>query len=393
MAKLNGVTPVMDVEVDGIKYRKVERKAQAGDIVKVISSDYDLQYGGFYPVVEGPGVVDDVNDLCKPFEKYPEDFKVYEKVAEPSPAPQPERLKVGEYAKVISEDPIDGSSPCRAVILGSIHKITDDDGSKTPYWMTRVTDGEISVSKAERLVRATDAEVAAAKKSVERTKAIGEFADGGYAVIIRKNPYCMHGFSNGDYVVVTPKSLLDGGRSALTIKDAKGSGGFCNADALRKITREEYEEATKPKPEFNVGDHAKVVRDVMEYRTGDVVKITSDNSTGLIGTIFDFKVDRVGKNTYGYINAKDIEKVPAEEAKWATIGRKVGELKDGDVVEFTKNTGALDYPKGSIAIIRNLHGNDFDFGDSYLGDTSWVKLVTPVEQRFDLSQGGASPSK
>jgi hypothetical protein len=35
MGKLNVVVPAVNVTVDGIEYRKVDRKAQAGDIVRI----------------------------------------------------------------------------------------------------------------------------------------------------------------------------------------------------------------------------------------------------------------------------------------------------------------------------------------------------------------------
>jgi hypothetical protein len=103
MAKLNVTYPAVDVVVNGQAYRKVDRKlAQAGDIVKVISSDYDMEYGGFYPVGDGPSVVDDVNDRVNPFGTYPEDFEVYAPLSVDPPAASSDELTFGgaQYRKV-----------------------------------------------------------------------------------------------------------------------------------------------------------------------------------------------------------------------------------------------------------------------------------------------------
>lgn len=110
MTKLNVVIPAVNVMVEiggsNAEYRKVDRKAQAGDIVKVISSDYDMQYGGFYLVGDGPSVVDDVNDRVMPFGMYPEDFEVYAPVSAESTAPAYREVKrkaaVGERIKIVN---------------------------------------------------------------------------------------------------------------------------------------------------------------------------------------------------------------------------------------------------------------------------------------------------
>ncbi|MEC0167904.1 hypothetical protein [Paenibacillus graminis] len=50
MAKLSVVIPAVDVMVNGQAYRKVDRKAQAGDIVKALSRSFDVDTGAFYAV-------------------------------------------------------------------------------------------------------------------------------------------------------------------------------------------------------------------------------------------------------------------------------------------------------------------------------------------------------
>lgn len=399
MAKLTNVKyPNEVVEVEGVKYRKVERKAQAGDIVKALSSRTDITEGGFYKVVSVSGCVgfyDNINDFRTPTLEAPY-FEVYEKVTEP--APQPERLKVGEYAKVVNGQTAYNSS----IPTGSFVKIIEDDFGTVPFKIQALDEVTTRWAKPEHLARATESEVEAAKKkaqeSAERAKKIGEFADGGYAVVVDSSKStCLSGIKNGDYVTVKAD---DPNRNVYPLYVCGRNGGYCNADALRKVTREEYEAATKPKPVFSVGDYAKVTCDVMEFRKNDIVRITHDKSCGYISSSFDFKVDRIGKNTYGFISAKNIEKISAEEfarieeeAKWAAIGRKVGEIKKGDVVQTFK--GQYGHPIGTIGVAAH-GGNATSIRVDVPGEISFhhsVRLIVPVEQRFDRAEGGASPSK
>ncbi|ETT40938.1 hypothetical protein C162_26810, partial [Paenibacillus sp. FSL R7-269] len=66
MAKLNVTYPAVDVMVNGQAYRKVDRKAQAGDIVKALSGYTDVAEGAFYAVYADedadPAFKDDVGD-------------------------------------------------------------------------------------------------------------------------------------------------------------------------------------------------------------------------------------------------------------------------------------------------------------------------------------------
>lgn len=558
MAKLSGVVPSNEVEVEGVKYRKVEREAQAGDIVRVLVDDYiDVEMDAFYSVINEDGETgfyDDCGDFRDgAIQYYPRDFDVYEKVTEPAaveyrevkrvakvgerikivkrwpnedryvvgdvfvtssvrqsdgyvrvdslgervisleeyvvlepvntakpaePAPQTKRLTVGDFAKVIASDDSDhnyeigsvvkiaedahDSQPYRAeradgtignwlfeddiepateaefnaqkpqperlkvgeyakVLDGSngfskrgdIVKITQDDESSVPFNSDYIDGSYAGWHYAKSLVRATESEVEAAKKDAERTKNIGEFADGGYAVVVdaSKSDF-LRPSPNGTYVKVAP---VPPEPYYLSLTHSDGDyGGYCDADALRKVSREEYEAATKPEPVFNVGDYAKVTCDVMEFRKNDIVRITQDKSCGYISPIFDFEVDRIGKNTNGFISAKNIEKISAEEiarieeeAKWAAIGRKVGEFKRGDVVSFVKDGGSKtgvgtveDSVRDGDAIGVRLSGAVYEgtYAGVFFDRGDTASLIVPVEQRFDRAkspqaEGGASTSK
>lgn len=487
MAKLSVVVPSNEVEVKGangeaVKYRKVERKAQAGDIVKVLVDDYtDVDKDAFYSVVVDcgeTGFYDNVGDFrCVALRYHPQRFEVYEKVTEPAaveyrevkreaqvgeririvaaahaygtyvngeeftvtslhgpgggvrinrkwrtqkdkdawvlheeyvvlepvnvdePAPQPERLKVGEYAKVV------GSSH-RSFFGGKDGDIVSIVRELDRRYKCERIDGYDyggnPWADPESLVRATESEVEAAKKVAERAKKIGEFADGGYAVVVDERKGALAGFDSGDYVKVFEH---DGG-FALRVKHTKGTNGYCNADALRKVTREEYEEATMPKPVFSVGDYAKVTANNYEHRVGHIVQITRITDGPFDS--FDYAVKRLTYGGNGYIHAKNIEKVSAEEiarieeeAKWAAIGRKVNEFKANDVVEIKQDlihagvkTGEVHTVKSSELGALGSKGVHLNSQNPY-GSNAWVacehlKLIVPVEQRFDRAEGGAS---
>lgn len=164
-----------------------------------------------------------------------------------------------------------------------------------------------------------------------------------------------------------------------------------NADPteLTKVSAGEAQPKPDPRSQFAKGDKVRLIA-------------KADRLNGYaVGKIYEVKdpfsgTDRVqitgGGQQHGYPKAHELEKVTeadvkaaAEEAKWTAIGRKVGEYKNGDLVRFTEDTGAGGYPEGTIAEIRDLYEEDFRFGENgkYMGDTSWIELVTPVEARFD----------
>ncbi|PAD72412.1 hypothetical protein [Paenibacillus campinasensis] len=456
MAKLTNVKyPNEVVEIEGVQYRKVDREALAGDVVKITDEDvpgYVID-GGFYEVTRidshgDPQIADEDGDE---FDLGCTDFDVYEKLAvgyrevkrkanpgeririvdrwsaadpygneaeltvksrldafrvmaefggkdvivndkeyvvlEPvnrgEPAPQLERLTVGDYAKVIA-------ATNGLVSRNEIVKIVAYDETAAPFRIESLSGEYRGWEYAESLVRATEAEVEAARKAVK----IGEFVNGGYAVVVDpRKSVAMGGFLVGDYVEVA----FNGDRvSVLSVRRKDGLVGYCNADALRKVTREEYEEATKPKPAFNVGDYAKVIADNFEHRVGHIVQITGDEPSY---SEFDFAVKRITYGGDGYIAAKNIEKISAEEvarieeeAKWAAIGRKVGEFRRGDFVagehrEDGVVSGSVEYLGSELLGVRATSGS------YYVVVRSTVKLIVPVGQRFDLSEGGADISK
>lgn len=292
MAKLSVVVPSNEVEVGGVKYRKVERKAQAGDIVRITDAhapSYVIN-GAFYDVVNvdrdgDPQITDEDGDK---YYLYEERFEVYEKVTEPAaveysevkreaevgeririvaaahaygtyvngeeftvtslhghgggvrinrkwrtqkntdawvlhdeyvvlepvnvaePAPQPERLKVGEYAKIIGTFWTVNSGT-----IGDIVEILDIGGDRPgSYGIKFVKDGVEKRSLAKHLVRATESEVEAAKNEAK------------WAAIGRK----VNEYKRGDFVTgedredgVVSGSVEDLGSGLLGVRATSGS--------------------------------------------------------------------------------------------------------------------------------------------------------------------------
>ncbi|MCM3784358.1 hypothetical protein M3231_15345 [Neobacillus mesonae] len=102
MAKLNVTIPVVDVEINGAKYRKVEREAQEGDVIRITDEDapdYVIN-GAFYEVDEidgagDPQITDEDGDSYDAGGSL--SFEVYEKVTK-----EPEEQTV-EYREVERE--------------------------------------------------------------------------------------------------------------------------------------------------------------------------------------------------------------------------------------------------------------------------------------------------
>lgn len=473
MAKLNVVIPSVDVAVNGVKYRKVERSAVAGDIVKALTSTVDIGDGSFYEVFGKGGesvyLIDDEGDCREQqLRKYPSNYEVYEKVTEPSTKPsapvkyrevkrkanvgerikalegqygytvgdelvvtnadrwgdgtgvsadpndaalyhseyvvleqitepiaptKPERLKVGEYAKVIGGDNYYTS-------VGDIVKLVGNE--LRGFKVADIGGTELAgVKFFKSLVRATNAEVASVKQALERTKAIGEFAEGGHAVMVNATLGNTLGFERGDYVIVRIKP--DYGPSALIVETKRGNVGYCNADALRKITKEEYEAATKPAL-IPVGQYGKITHAMFPKNSayiGSIVEIIGHDGPSIapysvrtiVGGVEKFALaDGVVPVTSVEVEA--VRKETQEIAQWNAIGRKVGEYKAGDVVRVIKSCWIADTKEGDITSIAELRRGGVALTQlNSSGVNAWViaeeiELLAPVESLFNTTTAG-----
>jgi ribosomal protein L21E len=315
-----------------VEYREVKRKAAVGERIKIVAA---YKSGGRYGNGEehtvtdadrwnngGAVTVDGINHaICH------SEYVVLEPVtAEPT---KPERLKVGEYARVVG--PNDNSND---YTIGEIVEIVNDwelHYAKPDTYITKAKRADGSTGNYLReyqVVRATDEEVAAAK----RAALIAQFSVGDsvrLTVEDGKRPRFGYGsVSNGDI-----------GKVSLTFSDCIGvnfperHGWMADPTELTKLTAEEVAEIERKQAEEK--RWAAIGRKVNEYKRGDIVKF--------------IRSDRYNALTPG------------------DVGTVVRKDSDGDLRVNTQNV---------------TDGNWFK--------PSQITLIVPVEQRFDTKEVDAA---
>jgi hypothetical protein len=156
------------------------------------------------------------------------------------------------------------------------------------------------------------------------------------------------------------------------------------------------------------GDYVKVTDagGAGSAKVGDIAVITNENWLGM-GTIIDVKT--LDGREYGMLKTRFTPATPEEvaqaqaeaqrkvkeaqeTAKWAAIGRKVGEFKRGDIVEATRLLGKKERVIGEVEDVPQQEdggmaaGLRLPDGTFYAVDADGMALITPVEQRFDTEQ-------
>ncbi|WP_179960757.1 hypothetical protein [Bacillus velezensis] len=306
------------------EYKRIDKsEAKDGDYIKFDEAPKRyLTSGKYYEIdyvdLQGdPWITDDDGDEFDTQVLCDDEFEVYRKVSATSveAEPKPERLKVGDYAKVVDL----GENRIRfGGSVGDIVKVADV--RKTQIRTVELDGGYYNGNpwaEPSQLVRATDEEVAEAKDAAARAKfkrgAKVRLKSGG-------GSYPLNGFENGKIYEVSDNNFdhKRGKRIRIDGGDCLGGFGFSTPDQLEILSEEE---------------------------------------------------------------AAEIERKQAEEAKWAKIGRKVGEYEVGDiaryeclddeiceVVEITED--------GRVRVRTANHGICKE-------KPSDLRLITPVEARFD----------
>ncbi|WP_439197289.1 hypothetical protein [Bacillus velezensis] len=394
MAKLNGVKTldmvngeITKVAYGGADYVKAEGLPKMGDLVLAQKCGYDITYGAFYKITEDAdheedvrflddvddGRVRDANDYVlfrkvsantdpsleervssaeadletlksdvaalkgepeyKRIDKsearagdyvkfddppsYLTDsdvFEVYRKVSAASveAEPKPERLEVGDYAKVVD---LGENRICFGGSVGDIVKVADV--RKTQIRTVELDGGYYNGNpwaEPSQLVRATDEEAAEAKDEAARAK----FKEGAKVRLLSGGgEYPLNGFENGKIYEVLYNNFNHPKGKRIRIADSTERFGYATPDQLEILTEEE---------------------------------------------------------------AAEIERKQAEEAKWAKIGRKIGEYKEGDVVQFKDDYVAIGVVEDVGTSRLGVRMPDEAYQGPYKND---VTLVTPVEARFD----------
>lgn len=464
MAKLNVVIPAVEVTVDGVTYRKVDRKAQAGDIVKALVNWTDVYTGDYYEVKDRNGetaFLDDNNEW-RPvlLNGHPQDFEVYAPISEPATQPSTDTItfegaawrkvnrdaREGDAIKFTDEDRSSWRKGAELYVVYELDgvgdpQIKDDDGDEYDagsgefevyekvaeekaveyrevkrvadvgerikiadklIWERRYQNGDtfvvkesghggpvvIETSNDTRVVvlypEYVVLEPVTAKKAEPERLAVGDYAryvkDGNNAMV------------TGDIVEITEVDQSMVPYHVMRLTD--GYVAWAPANKLVRATDEEVASVKDPRSQFAAGDKVRLVSGggtpgVWNYVNGEVYTV----NVPIWGREDKIEIAGGGQPT-AYVTARqivkltaaeiaEIERKQAEETKWNAIGRKVNELRDGDIVRFTENTCAVGYGIGKITEIRNVHGQEFNFGEAFRGRARWCELVTPVEQRFD----------
>ncbi|KAA8750180.1 hypothetical protein [Paenibacillus sp. UASWS1643] len=380
MAKLNVVIPAVEVTVGGVTYRKVDRKAQAGDIVKALKRDTDIAQDAFYgPLYKSSGGTlgfkDNVNDFrYSILRNRPENLEVYEKVTDSAAVEYREvkrKAVVGERIRITNR------------VIGEDRYVDGDE-----FAVNSVdSDGDVRVNAAgsdRALVLRREyvvlKPVSAKPAEPERLKV------GDYARYVRDGNNRM---VTGDIVEITE---ID--QSAVPYRVRRLSDNYVAWAPANKIVRATDEEVAKavaakdPRSQFAVGDYVKVAVEYCEHNVGDVLKISATAAQ------HDFYVTNVATSRLGCIDAAklvklsaeevaEIERKQAEESRWAAIGRKVNEYKRGDIVLCVGKAKAglgevqADANGGRVSV---KYYSSFGTCSETFGI---IALVSPVEQRFD----------
>ncbi|MEC0328738.1 hypothetical protein P4H42_03755 [Paenibacillus macerans] len=307
-------------------------------------------------------------------------------------------FKVGDFVKVV-----DASGDYRAKDgdIGEVTRIDDKFFRDEALITVKTLDGRVYAMYAKRFVRATESEVAAAKQALK----FGDFEDGDYAQIVNatRDNASLDARNNADKFVTVTREVGPYRVFGLRLLSDGKLAGYANADALRKVTKEEYEAATDPRNQFAKGDKVRLISGgggpgLNGYENGGVY--TVGRTTGAPGGWSDRVEVNGSDKPVGFAKPEQLEKLSAgevaeidrkkaEETKWAAIGRKVNEFKPGDLVEATRRLGDkgriygefLKGPDGSGAIAIKTADGDFRSAE-----LETAILIAPVEQRFDRTE-------
>ncbi|MBN7743853.1 hypothetical protein JYA35_14805 [Bacillus velezensis] len=315
------------------EYKRIDKsEAKDGDYIKFDEAPKRyLTSGKYYEIdyvdLQGdPWITDDDGDEFDTQVLCDDEFEVYRKgsAASVEAEPKPERLKVGDYAKVVDL----GENRIRfGGSVGDIVKVADV--RKTQIRTVELDGGYYNGNpwaEPSQLVRATDEEVAEAKDEAARAK----FKEGAKVRLLSGGgAYPLNRFENGKIYEVSDNNFDHPRRGKrIRIKGGHyfGGSGFATPDQLEILSEEE---------------------------------------------------------------AAVIERKQAEEAKWAKIGRKVGEYKQGDIVayddpEWFENIGIGEIIGFGREGSPKVAAVDYEgCKEEYILKADRLNLITPVEARFD----------
>lgn len=151
------------------------------------------------------------------------------------------------------------------------------------------------------------------------------------------------------------------------------------------LTGQEVQPEQPKKERPKVGQYVRILTDERDLPKGSIAKITKDDEDHL-----PFLCVSLDDSDFDYYREDEIEVIPADEAKWAAIGRKVDEFKVGDIVRLKNDEFAV--KAGTLSEVMEVHDGGIRIAqDNGNGVGLWsffesFELVCPVEQRFDKTE-------
>ncbi|WP_223254815.1 hypothetical protein [Bacillus paralicheniformis] len=229
-------------------------------------------------------------------------FEVCRKVS--AAEPKPERLKVGDYAKVV------GNESGHYVEIDEIVLIKRDDKDFAPFHCEKLNGDAAGIFYEDELVHATDEEVAEAKDAAARAKfkkgAKVRLKSGG-------GVYPLLGFENGKVYTVIHNDYYQGDAEKKIQIECGCYYGYATPDQLVLLSEEEVTEIEK---------WDAIGREVGEYKVGDIVQYLYD---GEICEVVDVAEDgsvKVATQKHGNCteNQSSIELIAPVEARFDRKG-------------------------------------------------------------------------
>lgn len=269
MAKLNVVIPAADVEVIGeggvkTKYRKVDRDAKRGDIIKITDND-DSSYvieDAFYTVeyldgADDPQILDEDGDE---YDAGHMEYEVYEKVAESAVALDPRnKFAIGDKVRIVSGA---GERYLLGYKNGDIVEIRSGADKDGDYSLSSPRDGVTpGNAKPEQLEKVSAEEIA----EIERKALIAQFSVGDTVKLtVPEGNYPRFGWGSvksGDIGKIV--RVFD---DRLYVDFPNHSGWSADPTELTKVSAEDIAK------QLEESKWAAIGRKVNEFKRGDVVK-------------------------------------------------------------------------------------------------------------------------
>ncbi|KQL18824.1 hypothetical protein [Cytobacillus solani] len=393
----------MNILYDCFIFRKVnaapyalvtDREPKAGDFVKFlqefVDDDTDLTAGKYYEItrVRGDYVYfdDDENDERVKNPKH-DGVEVYEKVG----ATPTETLTHNGATYTLVD---------RKAQPGDVVVFTENTSryvrNGVPYEVTGYNDGMASTSRViiyREDFNRTPANVKVYEPQVAPVATEKPLQVGDYAKVVNDDTVQNAGTIPKDTIVeIVGKDSTDIPYRMKSL--VNGKIRWAKADHIVKATDEEV---AKAKATLQVGDYVRTLTASIygKLSSGTIGKITKIDSDGehLVVPLDDEDAD-------GYYVAKDLEKLSEEEveqhraeqaelSRWAAIGRRPNEFKAGDIAKLITSDGSIYFgeissaQEGSTVKFKHLHV--IRYGTT-TERTKNLTLITPVEQRFDLTE-------